>query len=46
MEHLSIYRGCVRGTWREGSYTEDAKRHIMEGSGEGAFLLQGSIRGT
>jgi len=36
---LSLCRGCVRGTWREGSYTEDSLRHLMEGSGNGAFLL-------
>jgi hypothetical protein len=46
MEHISLYRGCVRRTWREGSYTEACKRHVMEGSGQGAFVLQGSIRGT
>jgi hypothetical protein len=39
MEHLSPYRGSVRGTWREDSYTEDFERHVMDGSGKGAFLL-------
>jgi len=39
MEHLSPLRGSVRGTWAEGSYTEGSKRHVMEGSGNGAFLL-------
>jgi hypothetical protein len=39
MEHLSPFRGSVRGTWREGSYTEGSERHVMEGSGNGAFLL-------
>jgi hypothetical protein len=46
MEHLSPYRGSVRGTWREGSGTEDSERHELEGSGKGAFLLHGSARRT
>ena len=46
MEHLSIYTDFVRGTWRKGSNTEDSERYVMEGSGNGAFLLQGSIRAT
>jgi hypothetical protein len=29
----------ARGTWREGSYTEDFERHVMEGSGTETFLL-------
>jgi len=29
--------GSVRGTWRDGSYTVDTERHVMEGSGKGAF---------
>jgi hypothetical protein len=37
MVHLSLCRGSVRGTWREGSYTEDSMRHLMEGCGNGAF---------
>jgi hypothetical protein len=37
----------VRGSWRKGSHTEDSKRHVIEGSGKGAFLFyRGSIRGT
>jgi hypothetical protein len=39
MEHLSPYEGPVRGTWREGSYTEDSKRPVIEGPGNGAFNL-------
>jgi hypothetical protein len=40
MEHLSLFRGCSTGTWREGSYTEDCKgRH-----GNRAFPLWDSIR--
>jgi len=39
MERLYPYRGSVRGTWREGSYTEDSVRHVMEGAGNGAFPL-------
>jgi hypothetical protein len=46
-EHLSLHRGSVRGTWREGSHTEDSKTCVIEGSGKGAFLFyRGSIRGT
>jgi hypothetical protein len=41
-EHLSLYRGSVRGTWREGSHTEDSKRHVIEGSGKGEFLFTGA----
>jgi hypothetical protein len=36
----------MMGTWREGLYTKDFDRHVMEGSENGAFLLWGSIRGT
>jgi hypothetical protein len=43
MERLSPYGGSVRGTLREGSYTEDSVRHVMESGGNGAFPLQGSI---
>jgi hypothetical protein len=39
MEHHSPYRGYVRGTWREGSYTEDSERHVTERSGNEALLL-------
>jgi len=39
MEHHSPYRGYVRETWREGSYTEDSERYVMETSGNAAFLL-------
>jgi hypothetical protein len=46
-QHLSLCTDSVRGTWREGSHTEDSKKHIIEGSGKGAFLFyRGSIRGT
>jgi hypothetical protein len=45
MESLSPYRGSVRGTWREGSYTEESTRHLIEGSVNGAFLFaQASYR--
>jgi hypothetical protein len=37
MEHLFPYRYSVRGTWREGSNTEDYERLVMAGSGNGAF---------
>jgi hypothetical protein len=43
---MSLYIGFVRGTCREGFYTEDFERHGMEGSGHGKFLSYGSIRGT
>jgi hypothetical protein len=46
MEHLFLYTDCVRGTWREGSYNEDSEVHVIEGSGNGAFLLHGSTMGT
>jgi hypothetical protein len=42
-EHLSLYRSSVRGTWREGSHTEDSKRHVIEGSGKDAFLFTGAL---
>jgi hypothetical protein len=42
MEHFSLYRGSVRGTWMGGSCTEDSKRHVIEGSGNGAFLFIGA----
>jgi hypothetical protein len=46
-EHLSFDSGSVRGTWWEGSHTEDSKRYVIEGSGKGAFLFyRCSIRGT
>jgi hypothetical protein len=38
-KHLSLYSGSVRGTWWEGSHTEDSKRHVIKGSGKGAFLF-------
>jgi hypothetical protein len=41
-EHLSLYRGSVRGARREGSHTEDFKRHVIGGSGKGAFLFTGT----
>jgi len=45
MEQLPLYTGSVRGTWRKGCYTV-SDRHVTEGSGNGAFHLQDSIRGT
>jgi len=35
----SLYRGCLRRTWREDSYPVDSERNVMEGSGNGAVLL-------
>jgi hypothetical protein len=34
LEKSSLYRGSVRGTWKENS-----EIHAIEGSGIGAFLL-------
>jgi hypothetical protein len=39
MKHLTLFRGSVSSTWREGSYFEDTERYVVEGSGTGAFLL-------
>jgi hypothetical protein len=39
IESLSLYRGSMRETWREDSYTEGTERCIIEGSGNGAFFL-------
>jgi hypothetical protein len=36
----------MRGSWWEGSYTEDSDRCVLEGFENGEFLLKGSIRGT
>jgi hypothetical protein len=35
MGHLWLYRGFMRGTWREGCCTEVSKRHVIKGSGKG-----------
>jgi len=31
MEPLSLHTGPMRGTWWEGSYTEDSNRRVLEG---------------
>jgi hypothetical protein len=36
---ISLCGSSTRGTWWEDSYTEDTVRHVMEGSGNGIFLL-------
>jgi hypothetical protein len=41
-EHLYLYKGSVRGTWREGSHTEDSERYVSEVSANGAFLFTGA----
>jgi hypothetical protein len=46
MEYLSLYRGFMRGTWGEGPFTEDFKRYVNKGSGNGAFFYRGCVRGT
>jgi hypothetical protein len=43
-ELLSVYTDSMRGTWREGSHTEDSVRHVSEGSENRAFLLTGAPR--
>jgi hypothetical protein len=46
-KHLCLYKGSVRGTWGEDYHTEDFKRHVIKGSGNGAFLFfRGSKRGS
>jgi hypothetical protein len=45
-EHLSLYRGSMKETWREGSHTEDSKtcnRRLWKRS---ISFYRGSIRGT
>jgi hypothetical protein len=44
IKHLSPSRGSMRGTWRKGSCNEDSERQGVEGFGNRAFLLLGSIR--
>jgi len=39
MKHLSPSRGSMRGTWREGSYTEDSEKKVAEGFRNRAFLF-------
>jgi hypothetical protein len=46
MKNLSPYTGSVRGNWRDGSYSGDSERHVIEDSGNTEFLLLGSKRGT
>jgi len=35
---ISPYRSSVRGTWWEGSYTEDSERPVMEGTRKRVFI--------
>jgi hypothetical protein len=44
MKPLSPSRGSMRGTRREGFYTEDSERQVVEGFGNREFLLWGSVR--
>jgi hypothetical protein len=47
MEHLSVCRGSVRGTWRGISFLGTLGKHVTEGSGMGASRsYRGSVRGT
>jgi hypothetical protein len=34
IQHLSLYRGSMRGTWKE-----EFEGYVMEGSGNGVFYL-------
>ena len=43
MEHLSLYRGSVRETWKEGSHSGDSERRVIKGSGNSACNLYFSI---
>ena len=46
-QHLSLYKGSVKGAWREGSFTVDSKRHVKEGFGNRlSFSLQGLHEGN
>jgi hypothetical protein len=31
MEHLSLYRGSIRGTWRVGFFSGDSEKHVRKG---------------
>jgi hypothetical protein len=44
MEHLSPIRGSVWGIWRDSCCIEGYDRHVMEGSGNEALLLQRNPR--
>jgi hypothetical protein len=46
MEYLILYKGSVRGTWKEGSYTEDSEKLVMEGSGNKSISLTGFHKGN
>jgi hypothetical protein len=44
MEHLSLCRGFIRGTWRRGIFTEDSERHVRVGFRRGASLSLQRLR--
>ena len=48
MEHLSP-RGSMRGTWRDGSFTENPERYAKQGSGNRRLFhwvpLLGNMKG-
>jgi hypothetical protein len=47
MEHLSLCRGSVRGTWRGGFFSGDCVRYVKKAlEMEHLSLCRGSIRGT
>jgi hypothetical protein len=39
VEHLCLYRGSVRVTWRKRPCAEDSERCVTVGFGNGVFLL-------
>jgi hypothetical protein len=44
MEHLSLCRGFVMGTWRGRIFTGDCERHVRECFGRGASLSLQRLR--
>jgi hypothetical protein len=41
-DYLSLYRGSMRGTWREGSYTEISNEPVKKIQKTENFLYWGS----
>jgi hypothetical protein len=47
MEHRSLCRGCVRGTWSRGFFSGDLERYVKRAlEMEHLSLCRGSVRGT
>jgi hypothetical protein len=38
IEHLSLNRGSIRGTWRGGFFSGHAEKHVREGFGRVASI--------